>query len=180
MVPKDLHSFDKSLAIGKRGEKYVSDKYGTVATIKHVALETEKSHGIDALWSNIADIGGYKVPMSYSVEVKTDEKWQKYGNCFFEIAIIERDGRTTPGWVGKTCANFILYLLAPQMHELWIDTVKLKRRIRRQWKDDYPIRESNNVGGWKGKGVCVPVDVVKATVCSRVVYNTTDKASVYY
>ncbi len=141
-----LFDFNEQLAIGEQGENEVYEiltEHGyTVDPVKDILLQ---KRGIDAFI--------YKANVHWSLEVKTDLRALKTGNCFLETDIVS-EKELKPGWLYKTTAQLIGYYV-PGSAIHFFETSDLRRSVLSGHGRFY-----KGVGnkGWSANGHIFPIE----------------------
>lgn len=158
------YTFRDKLAEGERGERFIAEAlkdYGKVYLVPDMGFQRV---GIDAVF--VSDRYGYT-----SLQIKQCRRAQKSGNAFIEVAILDENKQNPSlGWAMKTVAQHVAYWAVGTGRVYLMETMKVKREIP-TWRAHYRTaysRSSENGRVWHGEGICVPLDVIEATVCTDV------------
>lgn len=150
-----VHTFSKSLTIGKLCEQILDEIFSKWYKIKDVTLEEEKAFGIDRRFYPHTD-----PTKEITVEYKADSWTDRTGNVFIEYEVSGK-----PGWSWKTKADQILYAVFNQNKIKRIHVISNQYLVdnREIWKETYPHREIKNVG-YSGHGILVPESALECKI----------------
>lgn len=141
-----VFNFQRQLAEGERGEKFLDNFFAPVFDIRAASREQQRQ-GIDRIFTE------RKSRRSLTVEYKTDARAGTTGNAFVETESVSAGHK--PGWALSSRADYLVYYI-PEPATVYIIRMATLRRRLPHWKGRYPERRVSNIG-YETTGVLVPL-----------------------
>ncbi len=145
----ELHSFQKSLKVGKEGESKLDEHFSNKFDITEVDLNVE-FHGIDRIFTH------KKTGSKCAVEYKTDVREGTTGNVFIETWSNKESGKK--GWIFTSLAQWLYFYLPSSSEACIIEMTQIKILLPKIEKE-YAVKKAFNKsskGFYTSEGIVVP------------------------
>jgi hypothetical protein len=140
------YSFQRQLAQGEEGEKFLDEFFSPDFHIQRATRE-EQRQGIDRRFSH------KRTGRKWAVEYKTDARAGQTGNAFVETESVSAGHKA--GWALSSRADFLVYFV-PEPATIYLLPMAAVRRKLQDWAARYPSRQVANVG-YVTTGLLVPL-----------------------
>lgn len=153
--------FEQKLQEGRHWEQALDAAFRFIGTEVIEAGPELQQWGVDRIHRRVLS---EEITYSVSVEYKTDLVAVRSGNLFLEHQIRTSDGAMKSGWLFKTIAQTLVFLLPQKKRFITMDTLQLK-----SFALNANLRESpwvENFGGFAAKGLLLPIRIGRQEIPS--------------